>query len=68
MSAQSDMSNARQLRQQARTIKDAKAKQDFLDAADRLEKRAAKRVKRIGRRTSKRTGGGNGGGSIKVLP
>lgn len=51
---ESDLARAKGLRNQAKTVKDAQAQQSFHDAAARLEKRAAKKVGRIGRKTRKR--------------
>lgn len=54
MSAQSDIAKARQLRADAKSVKDAGAKQAFLDAADRVERRAAKGARKIGRKSKRR--------------
>jgi hypothetical protein len=54
MSANSDIRKAKELRATAKSIKDADAKEAFLDAADRLEKRAGKSVRKVGRKPSKR--------------
>jgi len=50
-----DMARAKDLRAQAKTVKSAVAKRDFEDAADRLEQKAAKGARKIGRRR-RRTG------------
>lgn len=50
-----DMAKAKDLRKQAQSVKSDAAKRDFLDAADRLERRAAKGARKIGRSRRKRT-------------
>ena len=52
-SATKDIQQAKELRKTANTLKDMAAKQDFLDAATRLEGRAAKKVRKIGRKRKK---------------
>lgn len=57
MSVESDMAKAKDLRKQSQTVKSDAAKRDFMDAADRLEKRAARGARKIGRKRRKATGG-----------
>jgi len=54
MSAQTDMAKAKQMRELAKSVRDVVAKQDFMDAAGRLEKRAAKGAKRVARQRRKK--------------
>jgi len=49
MSAQKDMATAKSMRELAKQVKDPLARQDFLDAAIRFEKKAAKGARRAGR-------------------
>jgi len=49
MSAQKDMATAQSMRDLAKRVKDPMAKQDFLDAAARFEKKAAKGARKAGR-------------------
>lgn len=49
MSAQSDMAKAKLMRAYAKDVRDPVAKQDFLDASARLEKRAARGIKKVAR-------------------
>ena len=51
---ENDLARAKGLRNQAKTVKNTAAAQTFHDAADRLEKRAAKKVNRVGRKVKKR--------------
>ena len=53
MSVVSDMAKAKDLRAQAKAVKNEVAKRKFLDAADRVEARAARGATRIGRRRKK---------------
>jgi len=53
---ENDLARAKGLRNQAKTVKNASAQQTFHDAADRLEKRAAKKVNKVGRKGKKRGG------------
>jgi hypothetical protein len=50
------MVKAKQMRAMAKDVRDPVAKQDFLDASARLEKRAAKGAKRVARIRRKKTG------------
>lgn len=54
MSAQGDMAKAKGMRDMAKAVKDPVAKLTFEDAANRLEKRAAKGAGRVARRKRKR--------------
>ena len=54
MSVESDMAKAKDLRNTAKALKSESAKRKFLDAADRLEARAARGANRIGRRRRKK--------------
>lgn len=51
--AQKDFASAKQLRKEATGVKNAAARQDLLDAADRLELRGAKKARKIGRKRRK---------------
>jgi len=51
---ENDLARAKGLRNQAKTVKNASAQQTFHDAADRLEKRAAKKVNKVGRKGKRR--------------
>jgi len=51
---ENDLARAKGLRSQAKTVKNAAAQQVFHDAADRLEKRAAKKVGKVGRKVKRR--------------
>lgn len=53
MSASSDIARAKEHRATAKTLKDADAKRKFEEAADRLEKRAARGVSKVARRRRK---------------
>ena len=55
LSVASDLRKAKQMRADAKTVQDPDAKESFIQAAARLEKRAAKGAKRIGRITRKKT-------------
>jgi len=48
--AERDLARAKDLRATAKTISNAAAKQAFLEAADRLEGRAAKSARKLARR------------------
>lgn len=52
-SAETDMGRAANLRKLGKSASSAKAKGDFNTAADRLEERAARKAKKLGRRTTK---------------
>lgn len=52
-SAASDMQKALDLRKLSKAASSAKAKSDFNLAADRLEERAARKAKKLGRRKSR---------------
>ena len=54
MSVNSDLRKAKEMRSSAKSVQDADAKEKFLQAAARLEKRAGKNASKIGR--SKRRG------------
>lgn len=54
MSAQKDMATAKSMRDLAKQVKDPLAKQDFLDAATRFEKKAAKGARKAARIHRKR--------------
>ncbi len=54
-SAAKDFQDAKQLRNDAKTIQNQSAKQAILNAADRLELRGAKKANRIGRKRRKPT-------------
>lgn len=58
MSVESDLAKAKQYRKDAGTLKNPSAKQDLLDAADRLEKRASSSAKKVARKRRKSGGGG----------
>lgn len=47
--AEADLQRAKEFRKQAQSAKDARAKQDFYNAADRLERRAAKKARKVAR-------------------
>ena len=49
MSVNSDLRKAKEMRSNAKTVVDADAKEKFLQAAARLEKRAGKNASKIGR-------------------
>ncbi len=49
MSVNSDLRRAKEMRANAKTVQDADAKESFLAAAARLEKRAAKNARKVGR-------------------
>ena len=49
MSVSSDLRKAKQMRADAKSVLDADAKEKFLQAASRLEKRAGKNAGKIGR-------------------
>lgn len=49
MSVNSDLRKAKEMRTNAKDVKDADAKEKFLQAAARLEKRAGKNASKIGR-------------------
>lgn len=53
MSAHGDMAKAKDFRALAKSVRDPVAKNDFEEAAARLEKRAAKGAKRVARRRRK---------------
>lgn len=53
-SAEKDLNRARDLRKLAKNMKSTGAKSEFEDAADRLELRAAKKVKSLGKKRRKR--------------
>lgn len=55
MTASSDIARAKEHRATAKTLKDADAKRKFEEAADRLEKRAARGVNKVARRRRKAT-------------
>jgi len=55
-SAERDLQRGRDLRKLARNMVDAGAKSDFMEAASRLERRAAKKVRKLGRKSGKRRG------------
>lgn len=50
---EADIARAKALRESAKRISDPQAKQDFLDAAGRVERNAGRKVKRVGRRLKK---------------
>ena len=52
-SALADMQRAVDMRKMAKSAGDAKAKADFNLAADRLERRAATKAKKLGRRKAR---------------
>ena len=58
MSVKSDLRKAKDMRADAKTVQDPDAKEKFLAAAARLEKRAGKNASKIGR--TKRSGGVSG--------
>ena len=58
MSVNSDLRKAKEMRSNAKTVVDADAKEKFLQAAARLEKRAGKNASKVGR--IKRSGGVSG--------
>lgn len=51
---EADIARAKGLRDTAKRIADPEAKQSFLDAAARVEKNAAKKVRKVGRRPAHR--------------
>lgn len=57
-SAERDLERAADLRKMAKSASSGKAKQDFEKAAERMERRAARKASKLatGRRTRKRTG------------
>lgn len=59
MSVSSDLRKAKQMRQDAKSVLDADAKEKFLQAASRLEKRAGKNASKIGRATKRRVVSGD---------
>jgi len=54
MSVKSDLRKAKDLRADAKTVQDVDAKEKFLAAASRLEKRAGKNASKIGRSSKRR--------------
>jgi len=54
-SAQKDFQDAKQLRNDAKTVQNPSAKQALLNAADRLEIRGSKKANKIGRKRRKST-------------
>ncbi len=48
--AERDLERSKELRKTAGTIKDATAKRQTMDAADRLERRAGRKLSKIGRK------------------
>lgn len=54
MSVNSDIRKAKEMRANAKTVQDADAKEAFLAAASRLEKRAAKNARKVGRNSRRR--------------
>ncbi len=59
MSVASDLRKAKQMRQDAKSVLDADAKEKFLQAAARLEKRAGKNASKIGRPSKRRVVSGS---------
>lgn len=61
MSVGSDLRKAKEMRQNAKSVVDADAKEKFLQAAARLEKRAGKNASKVGRsrRSSSVSAGAN---------
>lgn len=55
MSVGSDIRKAKEMRANAKSVQDPDAKEKFLQAAARLEKRAGKNASRIGRISRKRS-------------
>lgn len=53
---EADLRRAKDIRAQAKGVKHPGASQSFNDAADRLEKRAAKKMRRVARLTRKKQG------------
>lgn len=51
MSVNSDLRKAKDMRSNAKSVQDPDAKEKFLQAAARLEKRAGKNASKIGRST-----------------
>lgn len=49
VSVNSDLRKAKEMRANAKTVQDVDAKEAFIAAAARLEKRAAKNAKKVGR-------------------
>ncbi len=49
-----DLQRAKSLREQAKGVKDTTARQRFIDAADRLERRAGQKLAKVGRPPRKR--------------
>jgi hypothetical protein len=58
MSVNSDLRKAKEMRASAKTVQDPDAKEQFLLAAARLEKRAAKNARKIGRSPRRSSTGG----------
>lgn len=54
MSVNSDLRKAKEMRANAKTVQDPDAKEAFVAAAARLEKRAARNARKVGRTTRKR--------------
>lgn len=54
MSVNSDLRKAKEMRANAKTVQDPDAKEAFLAAAGRLEKRAARNARKVGRIGRKR--------------
>lgn len=65
MSAASDIAKAKQLRADAKSVKDAGARQAFLDAADRVERRAARGARKIGRKSKRKAVSGGDTGNLR---
>lgn len=59
MSVSSDLRKAKQMRSDAKSVLDPDAKEKFLQAAARLEKRAGKNASKIGRPTRRSTTAAN---------
>lgn len=53
-SPENDIARAKGLRNMAKSVKNAAAQQGFHEAADRLERRASKKVSKVGRKAKKR--------------
>lgn len=54
MSVASDIRKAQEMRRLAKTVRDPDAKESFITAAARLEKRAARGARKIGRISRKK--------------
>ncbi len=53
-SAERDLIRAKDIRKELKGIRDASARRDFEEAANRLERRAAKKIRKVGKASRRR--------------